>query len=72
MVDGQTAGVRTSAAFRHGRGVFQRLDVLDGEHGRALALCVALAGDKRRSESAHDTRDVRTDGMAVRNLLKAS
>ena len=58
--------------FRHGRGVFHRLDVLDGEHGRTLALCIALAGDESRAESAHDTRDVRTDGMAVRNLLKAS
>ena len=70
MVDGQTAGIRTSAAFRHGRGVLHVLDLVDGKHGRAFAVRVPLAGDEGRAEGAHDAGDVRTDGLAVRDLLE--
>ena len=72
MVDGQTAGVRTSAAFRHCRRILHGLDVVDGEHGRTFALRVSLAGDKGSSERTHDTCDIRTDRLAVCDLLEAS
>ena len=70
VVDGQTAGVGTSAAFCHRCGVFQGTDVVDGEHGRSLALGVALPCDEGCSESAHDSGDIRTDRLAVGYLLK--
>ena len=72
MIDGQAAGVRASAAFGHGRGVLHGPDVVDGEHGRPLAVRVAFAGDERRAESSHDACNVRADGVASCNLLEAA
>ena len=71
VIDGQTAGICTSAAFGHSRGVLHVLDLVDGEHGRAFTFRIPLAGDESRTEGAHDAGDVRADGFAVRDLLKA-
>src|SRR5699024_7611226 len=72
MVDGQTAGVGASPAFCHSRGVLHSFDVVDREHSRALAVCISLAGDQSRPESAHDTGNVRTYSLAVCDFLKTS
>ena len=72
MVDRQTAGVGTSAAFCHCGRVFHVLDLVDGEHGRTLAVPISLAGDQGCSESSHDTCDIRADRFAVRDLFEAS
>ena len=71
-VDGQTAVVGTSLAVCHGGGVLERVDLLDRKHRRLLVRVIALARDQSRSERAHDAGDVRTDRLAVRNLLKAA
>ncbi|GFI51000.1 hypothetical protein IMSAGC020_02210 [Lachnospiraceae bacterium] len=72
MVDGQTAVVGTAPAFGHGGGVFKSLDLFNGEHGRSLAVHIALPSDEGGSKSSHDPGDIRTDGLAVCNLLEAS
>src|SRR5699024_4067238 len=71
-VDDQTAVVGTSLAVCHGGGVLERVDLLDRKHRRLLVRVIALARDQSRSERAHDAGDVRTDRLAVRNLLKAA
>ena len=72
MVDSQTARIGTAAAFCHGGRVFQIFDILNREHGRALAVGIPFPGDQGGSERAHDTCDIRTDSFAVRDLFKAS
>ena len=72
MINGQTAVVGTSFALRHGSGVFQRFDIFNGEHGRAFALYITFTGDQRGAESAHDPCDIRTDSLAVRDLLETA
>ena len=48
------------------------IDLVDGEHGGFRAFHVALPGDEGSAEGAHDTGDIRTDRLAVGDLLKAS
>ena len=71
FVDGQTAVVGTSAAVGHGGGIFQGVDLVDREHGSLFSLFIPFSGDKRGAERSHDAGDIRTDGVAVRDLLKA-
>ena len=70
-VDGQTAAVGTALAVGHTGGIFQRIDLVDGEHGRGFSLLIPLPGDQSRPEGAHDAGNVRTDGLAFRDPLKA-
>ena len=72
MIDGQTAVVGTSPAFGHSCGIFQRFNLVNGEHGCAFAVHIPLSCDQSGSESAHDTGDVRTDNLAVSDLFQAS
>ena len=72
MVDGQTAGVGTAAAARHGRLVFEIDDVVEREHGGLRAFHIALAGNECRAERAHDAGDVRTHGLAAGDALEAA
>ena len=72
FVDGQTAAVRTAFAVCHRGRVFQLIDLFDGEH-RSLLICrIALSCDQRRTERTHNAGDVRADGFAVGDPLKAS
>ena len=38
----------------------------------SVAFLIALSCDEGSTEGAHDTGDIRTDGLAVGDLLKAS
>ncbi len=71
-VDGQAALVGTALALGHGGGKLQAVDLIDGEHGGLHAVAVALPGDQSRAEGPHDAGDIRADGLAVRDFLKAS
>ena len=59
-------------AVCHGGGVFQLVDLVDGEHGGLFTFLIALSCDQSGTEGTHDTGDIRADGLAVGNLLKAS
>ena len=72
FVDGQTAVVGTSSAVGHGGGIFQGVDLVNREHGCLFSLFIPFSGDKRGAERSHDAGDIRTDGVAVRDLLKAA
>ena len=72
FVDGHETVVRTAVAAGHGGGECQILDLLNGKHGADRALLVALPGDEGSAEGAHDTGDIRADGLAVGDLLKAA
>ena len=72
FVDGQTAAVRTSLAVCHRGRIFQLVDLFDGEHCGLLIGRIALSCDQRRTECTHDTGNVRADGFAVGDSLKAS
>ena len=71
FIDGQTAVVGTSAAFGHGSGKRQFLHLCFGQHGRLLAL-IPFSCDQSRTESSHDSGDIRTDDLAFGNLFQAS
>ena len=51
---------------------FQLVDLFNGEHRGLLIGGVALSCDQRRTERTHDAGDVRADGFAVGDPLKAS
>ncbi len=71
MADRQPAVVGTAPAFCHGGGIFKRLNILEGEHGSALALQVAFPGDQSRAERSHDPGNIRAYCLAACNLFKA-
>ena len=71
VVDRQAAGICTFAAFCHCCGIFHGLDIIDGEHGSALAVCISLTGDQGGSKRPHDACNVRTDRFTAGNLFKA-
>ena len=72
FVDGQTAAVRTSLTVCHRGRIFQLVDLFNGEHRGLLIGGVALSCDQCRTERTHDAGDVRADGFAVGDPLKAS
>ena len=73
FVDGKTAVVGTSVAVGHGGGVFQLIDLVNGKHGGLAAFCViTLLGNQGSAESTHDSSNIRADGLAACNTLKAS
>ena len=72
FVDGQTTVVGTSAAVCHGGGVLEAVDLIDGKHGGFFTLLIALPCDQSSTEGTHDPGDIRADGLAVGNLLKAA
>ena len=72
MVNGQTAGIGTSAAFCHSRGVLHGFDIINGKHGSAFTVRISFSGDQSSSKSAHNTGNIRTDCLAVRNFFKTS
>ena len=72
LVDGQTAVVGTTLTFCHTGLELQVADLLIIQHGGHITVLVMLSGDQRRTESAHDTGDVGTDGLATCNFLKAA
>ena len=72
FVDGQTTVVGTSAAVCHGGGVLEAVDLIDGKHGSFFTLLIALPCDQSSTEGTHDPGDIRADGLAVGNLLKAA
>ena len=71
MVDGQAAVIGAALAVSHFCGILQGIDLLDREHGCLLAF-IAVPGDQRGSECAHNAGDIRTNGLAVRNPLEAA
>ena len=71
-VDGQTAAVGTSLTVCHAGGVFQIIDLVDGEHGCIFAIFETFSCDQSGTESTHDTCNVRADRFAVGNPFKAS
>ena len=72
FVDGHETVVGTAVAAGHGGGEGQILDLFNGKHGADRARLVALPGDEGSAEGAHDTGDIRADGLAVGDLLKAA
>ena len=72
LIDGQTAVVGTTLTFCHTGLELQVADLLIIQHGGHVTVLVMLSGDQRCTESTHDTGDVGTDGLAVRNFFKAS
>ena len=73
FVDGQTAAVRTSLAVCHRGRIFQLVDLFNGKHrGCLMPAHVALSCDQGRTERTHDTGDIRADGLAAGDLLKAA
>ena len=71
-VDGQTAVVGAAFTFCHRGGELKLVDLLDGEHRGFGTFHIALSCDEGGSEGSHDTGDIRTDGLAVGDLLKTS
>ena len=79
-VDGQAAVVRASLALGIVSGIFQRIDLVDGEHGGLFRRCVlpafpfmeAFTRDQTGSESAHDAGDIGTDCFAVCCFFKCT
>ena len=72
FVDSQTAVIGTSTTVCHRSCIFQLVDLFNGEHRGLLIGGVALSCDQRRTERTHDAGDVRADGFAVGDPLKAS
>ena len=72
LIDGQTAIVGTALTFCHTGLKLQVADLLIIQHGGHVTVLVMLSGDQCRTESTHDTGDVGTDGLTVRNFFKAS
>ena len=72
FVDGQTAVVGTSAAVRHGGGVLQAVDLINGKHGSFFTLLIAFPCDQSGTEGTHDSGDIRADSLTVGNFLKTA
>ena len=72
FVDGQTAVVGTSAAVRHGGGVLQAVDLINGKHGSFFALLIAFPCDQSGTEGTHDPGDIRADSLTVGNFLETA
>ena len=72
LIDGQTAVVGTTLTFRHAGLELEIADLLIIQHCGHITVFVMFSGDQSRTESTHDTGDVGTDGLAVRNFFKAS
>ena len=70
FVDGQTAAVGAALAVGHPGRIFQRIDLLYGQHGGGLSL-KTLSRDQGRAEGSHDTGDVGADGFAFCNTFEA-
>ena len=70
-VDGQAAVVGAALAVGTSGGVLQSVDLIDGKHGCFPALA-AVSGDEGGAEGTHDAGDIRPDGFAVRDALKAA
>ena len=64
--------VGTAVTLGHGGGKFQVIDLVNGEHGGLHAVLIPFPGDQSRAEGAHDTGNVGTNRLAVRDFLKAS
>ena len=72
LIDGQTAVVGTAFAVGHSGFIFQSVDLFNREHSGCFSLLVSFSGNQSSAESAHDPGDIRTDGVAVRDLFKAA
>ena len=71
-VYGKTAVIGTALTFCHARFKLQGIDLVDVQHGGLITGAVIVTGDQGGSESSHDTGDIGTDSLAVRNFFKAS
>ena len=73
-VDGQAAVVRAAFAFCHACRKFQRIDLFDRKHRGLVAAGPhkTFPRDKRRTERAHDPRNIGADRFAARDTFKAS
>ena len=73
VIDRQTAVVAASSASRHRCMIFERLDLIDREHGCFGRLrFMTFLCNKCRAKSTHDTGDIGADGLAVSDLLEAA
>ena len=73
FVDGKTTVVGTSVTVGHRCCVFQLIDLFNGEHGSFTVLrMITLFCDQGSTESAHDSCNVRADGLTACNTFKTS
>ena len=72
FIYGKTAVVRAALTFGHTCFKLQGIDLVNREHRRLISLMIVVSGDQRGAESAHDTCDIRTDGMTVRNFFETA
>ena len=71
-VDGQPAVIGAALTFGHAGLKLQVINFFEGEHGSLIALTEAFSGDQGGAESAHDSGNIGTDGLAFGNLFKAA
>ncbi len=71
-VNGKPAAVIAALALCHGSIILEGAELFVGKHLSLIALLKTFSGNKRSAESSHDACNIRADGLAVSDFLKAS
>ena len=72
FVDGQTTVVGTTLTFRHAGLELEIADLLIIQHCGHITVFVMFSGDQSRTESTHDTGDIRADCFTSGNLFETA